>query len=357
MRTIGLDDIDDLALGATLLGTGGGGDPYIAKLMVKQAIEQYGPIRVVSPAELPPDGLVLTTAVIGAPTVILEKIPSGFEFMKSVRAMAQYLGKDPVALMPIEVGGMNTLIPLATAAEMGLPVIDADSMRRAFPQIEMTVFTLAGLKAAPMCVADEKGNACIYEATTNQLAEDLARGAVMRLGMANAISCYALTVAQINEHGIHGSMSYCTDLGAHMAAVQRGEPDAMARFLEFADARVVFTGKITDIERRTTQGFARGTVVLEHVHEAGRIMRIEIQNENLVAFDGDECVVMVPDLISLIDHETAKPVLTEALAYGQRLDVIAMPCAPEWHQPGMLDVVGPRAFGYDLDYVPLGGAR
>ena len=26
-----------------------------------------------------------------------------------------------------------------------------------------------------------------------------------------------------------------------------------------------------------------------------------------------------------------------------------MPCAQEWHQPGMLDVVGPRAFGYDLD--------
>ncbi|MEX1295145.1 MAG: DUF917 domain-containing protein [Candidatus Limnocylindrales bacterium] len=357
MRTIGYEDIEDLALGATLLGTGGGGDPYIAKLMVKQAIEAHGPIKVVAPSELPPDGLVLTTAVIGAPTVILEKIPSGTEFRKSVDAMAQYLGAEPVALMPIEVGGMNTLIPLATAAEMGLPVIDADSMRRAFPQIEMTVFTLAGLKAAPMCVADEKGNVCIYEATTNQLAEDLARGAVMRLGMANAISCYALTAGQIDAHGIHGSMSYCTDLGKHMAAVQRGEDGAMERFLDFADARVVFTGKITDIERRTTQGFARGTVVLEHVHEPGRIMRIEIQNENLVAYDGDECVVMVPDLISLIDHETAKPVLTEQLAYGQRLDVIAMPCAPEWHQDGMLEVVGPRAFGYDLDYVPLGGAR
>lgn len=357
MRTIGFEDIDDLALGATLLGTGGGGDPYIAKLMVKQAIDEYGPIKVVSPQELPQDGLVLTTAVIGAPTVILEKIPSGEEFKKSVLAMAQYLGQDPVALMPIEVGGMNTLIPLVTAAELGLPVIDADSMRRAFPQIEMTVFTLAGLKAAPMCVADEKGNVCIYEATNNALAEDLARGAVMRLGMANAISCYALTVGQIAEHGIQGSMSFCTDLGRHMAAVQTGQPDAMAKFLAFAEAQVVFTGKVTDIERRTTEGFARGTVVLEHVTDAGREMRIEIQNENLVAFDGDECVVMVPDLISLIDHETAKPVLTEALAYGQRLDVIAMPCAPEWHQEGMLDVVGPRAFGYDLDYVALGGAR
>ncbi len=75
MRTISYEDIDDLALGATLLGTGGGGDPYIAKLMVRQAIEDYGPIKVVAPEELPPDGLVLTTAVIGAPTVILEKIP------------------------------------------------------------------------------------------------------------------------------------------------------------------------------------------------------------------------------------------------------------------------------------------
>ena len=75
------------------------------------------------------------------------------------------------------------------------------------------------------------------------------------------------------------------------------------------------------------------------------------------SFADDVTMVMVPDLICLIDHETAKPVLTEALAYGQRLDIVAMPCAPEWHQPGMLDVVGPRAFGYDLDYVPLGGAR
>ena len=73
MRMIIDEDIDDMALGATLLGTGGGGDPYIAKLMVKQAIEKYGPIEVVEPAELPPDGLVMTSAVIGAPTVILER--------------------------------------------------------------------------------------------------------------------------------------------------------------------------------------------------------------------------------------------------------------------------------------------
>lgn len=356
MRTLDIDDIDDLALGATLLGTGGGGDPYIAKLMVKQAIADHGPVTIVDPSELPPDGLVLTAAVIGAPTVILEKIPAGTEFIGAVRAMARYLGKEPVALMPIEVGGMNTLIPLSIAGELGLPVIDADSMRRAFPQIEMTVFTLAGIKAAPLSIADEKGNLCVFEATTNQLAETLARGAVISLGLANAITCYPLTVEQINRHGIHGSMSYCTELGQRLAAVQRGERDAFARFLEFSRARLVFSGKVVDIDRRTTEGFARGTVVLEHVTEPNRVMRIEIQNENLVAFEGDRAVITVPDLICCLDHETAMPITTETLSYGQRLDVIGLPCAPEWHQPGMLDVVGPRAFGYDIDYVPFRGS-
>lgn len=357
MRTIGLDDIDDLALGATLLGTGGGGDAHIAKLMVKQAIKDHGPIRVMEPAELPADGLVVTAAIIGAPTVILEKIPSGKEFINSAKATAQYLGKEPVAIMPIEVGGMNTLIPLAIAGELGLPVIDADSMRRAFPQIEMTVFTLHGIKATPMSVADEKGNLCIFESTTNQVAEDLARGAVIRLGMANAISCYPMTVEQVHKYGIQGSMSYCTDLGRHLAAVQRGEQGAYDRFLDFAEARRLFTGKLIDLDRRTTSGFARGTVILEDLKNPNRHARIEIQNEYLVAYVDDVPVVSAPDLISLLDHETARPILTESLRYGQRLDLIGMPCAPEWDQPGMLDVVGPKAFGYDIEYTPFRGAQ
>jgi hypothetical protein len=357
LRTIGLDDIDDLALGATLLGTGGGGDAHIAKLMVKQAIVDHGPVRIMEPSELPPDGLVVTAAIIGAPTVILEKIPSGKEFINALQATAQYLGKEPVAVMPIEVGGMNTLIPLAIANELGLPVIDADSMRRAFPQIEMTVFTLHGIPAAPLAVADEKGNLCIFESVTNQIAEDLARGAVIRLGMANAISCYPMTVEQVHKYGIQGSMSYCTDLGKHLAAVQRGEQGAYDRFLTFAEAGRLFTGKLIDLDRRTTSGFARGTVILEDLKDRNRHARIEIQNEYLVAYVDDMPLVTAPDLISLLDHETARPILTESLRYGQRLDLIAMPCAPEWHQPGMLDVVGPKAFGYDIEYKPFRGAQ
>lgn len=353
MRPFTVDQVDDLALGATLLGTGGGGDPYVARLMLRQAIRTYGDVEVVDPSELPDDGLVMTTAVVGAPTVLLEKIPAGTEFVKSVEALSSYLGRDPVAVMPIEVGGLNTLLPLAVATEMGLPVVDADGMRRAFPQIEMTVFTLAGIKCSPMSVADEKGNLCVFETNTNQLGETLVRGAVMSLTLANAFSSYSMTVAEVAEHAIAGSVTYCTELGARLSAVQRGEEGAYDRFLEFAEATVIFSGVITDVHRETSQGFARGMVTIDARDGSDRTMKIAIQNEFLVAWENDRPVVTVPDLICILDAETATPITTETLRYGQRVNVVAMPCAPEWHRDGMLEVVGPKAFGYDLDYIRI----
>ena len=38
MRKIGIQQIEDIALGASLLGAGGGGDPYIGKLMAIGAV-------------------------------------------------------------------------------------------------------------------------------------------------------------------------------------------------------------------------------------------------------------------------------------------------------------------------------
>jgi len=357
VRELTIEDIDDLAAGATLLGTGGGGDPYVGKLLVKQAIADHGPAELVEPDDLPEEGRVLTTAIIGAPTVILEKIPAGTEFRAGIGALAAYLGEDPVALMSIEVGGVNTLVPIATAVELGLPIIDADGMRRAFPQIEMTVFTLHGLMAAPLSIADDKGNMCVFEATTNQKAEALARAAVVELGMATSISCYPMTVGDVRRAGIGGSITYCTEVGRRLAQIKQGAEGAWQELLDYTDAALVFSGKVIDIDRRTIEGFARGTVVLEHLEDATRTMRVEIQNENLIAFEEGKAVVTVPDLLCLLDYESADPMTTESLAYGQRLNVLAMPCAPEWHRDGMLELVGPRAFGYDIDYVDFRGHR
>ena len=236
---------------------------------------------------------------------------------------------------------------------MGLPVLNADGMRRAFPQIEMTVFTLAGIPAGPMSVADEKGNLCVFETTSNQMAETLARTAVIQLGLANAISCYPMTAGQIAEHAIADSMTYCRDVGMMLEAVQRNEEGAWERFLGETGSHRFFEGKVVDLDRRTTDGFARSTLVLHDLHGSGQVMRIEVQNENLIAYVDDVPTITTPNLICLLDHETYEPLTTEAIAYGNRCHVVGMPCAPEWQRDGVLDLVGPSAFGYDVDYVEM----
>lgn len=134
MREITADAIDDLATGAAILGTGGGGDPHVGKLMAQSAIAEHGPVALLDPADLPSDALVIPTAGMGAPTVLIEKLPSGSEPIAALRRVAAEFDRDVFATMPIECGGINSTIPFAVAAREGLPVVDADGMGRAFPE-------------------------------------------------------------------------------------------------------------------------------------------------------------------------------------------------------------------------------
>ena len=123
MNAIGIDDIEDLALGAVVLGAGGGGDPHIAMLMLRQAIEKSGPVQVVHPDDLDPEAAVFPIAMVGAPTVVVEKFPSGAEFEIVLRELSDRVGTAPAAVVALESGGLNALFPLAVAAELGLPCV------------------------------------------------------------------------------------------------------------------------------------------------------------------------------------------------------------------------------------------
>nr|WP_309240158.1 DUF917 family protein [Actinomadura sp. J1-007] len=67
MREIGPDQLEDMARGAGILGTGGGGDPYIGRLLAQQAIREHGPVTVVDIDEVPADATVIAVSAMGAP--------------------------------------------------------------------------------------------------------------------------------------------------------------------------------------------------------------------------------------------------------------------------------------------------
>ena len=75
MRKIGISDIEDIALGAALLGAGGGGDPYVGKLVAIGAVQECGAVTLLDPDEVPDDALVVPIAMMGAPTVLADVSP------------------------------------------------------------------------------------------------------------------------------------------------------------------------------------------------------------------------------------------------------------------------------------------
>ena len=340
-----------LARGCAVLGAGGGGDTYLQLLQALQAIEDFGPVPLVDLDELADDSLIMPCGGVGAPTVGIEKIENGGEGERLRDQLEALTGRRVAALMAGEIGGGNGLAPVAWAARMGLPVADADGMGRAFPEVFQVTMHLAGISPTPAIMTDERGNLAVFQAVSGEWSERLQRAAAAEFGGMASSADYTLTAVQAREATVRNSVSLAIRIGEVVSSAHGSPVDAL--IAEVGGYRLI-TGKIVDVERRTTSGFVRGSVVIEGLAaDAGRLLRLELQNENLVALERGRVLASVPDLISVVDSETAEAIGTERISYGQRVTVIAFACDPVWRTARGVAVTGPRAFGYDFDYTPV----
>ncbi|WP_353940808.1 DUF917 domain-containing protein [Streptomyces sp. HUAS MG91] len=356
MREITLDNLDDIARGAGILGTGGGGDPYIGKLLAREAIRRHGPVRVVDIDEVPADATVVPISGMGAPTVLLERVPNGGEELAALRALEKHIGRPATHLAPIEIGGVNSMLPIACAAQAGLPIVDGDAMGRAFPEAQMVLPGLIGVTNSPMALADDKGNTIIVDAVDNHAAETIARAVCVERGCQISCADTVMRGDQLADGLVPATLTLAERLGAAVRTARSEHSDPVGAARAMLDGIPLLTGKVVDVSRRTEGGFARGRAVIEGItDDAGRTLELDFQNEHLLATRDGATVATTPDLICVLDSETGEPVTTEGLRYGLRVSVLAAPCDPRWTSPGGLALAGPRYFGYEVDYLPFGG--
>jgi len=150
---------------------------------------------------------------------------------------------------------------------------------------------------------------------------------------------------------IRGTVTTAISVGSAIRTAPEDPFDSLGEIIPLAR---LLTGKVTAVERRTEGGFVRGSAVIEGTGvDGGRSLTIEFQNENLVALENGEAIATVPDIITLLDSHTAQGIVTEHIRYGQRVVVAVFPAPEQWTSEAGLAVVGPRVFGYDVDYQPV----
>jgi uncharacterized protein len=353
LRTIYAEDLEDIAIGGAILGTGGGGDPYVGKLMAQEAIRKHGPVKLIDVEELSDDALVVPVCMMGAPTVMTEKLPQGEELMNAFRQLEKVLGRKIDAVLCGEAGGINSTTPFVVAAASGLPLVDGDGMGRAYPELQMETFTLHGVSATPMVLCDDKGNSLVLETVSNGWTERLARAATVEMGGSALLAFYPMSGEVAKKAVVRGTLSLCVNLGRTLRETRSAHVDPVAAITKMLGASVIFNGRVKDVDRRTIGGFARGSARFDGLEEwKGHSFRLDFQNEFLMAERDGDIICTTPDLITLLEAESGAPVTADSLRYGLRLVALAFPCNPQWQTPAGIALVGPRYFGYDTDYKP-----
>lgn len=385
-------DVNWIASGCYVLGTGGGGSPYSHMVRLREMLREGATVRVVSPDDLADNDQVCTGGSMGSPTVGIEKLP-GDEMLQAQQELAKVCDTPPTHMISIEIGGGNGLQSMIVGASnnMDLPAVDGDWMGRAYPtkwQTTPVVFNERTPVFAPMAMCDGNGNVLVMRKATSDLnVERITRAAVSQMGSSAGCAEAPVTGAETRRWAVEHTISQAWRIGRAIdLARHTNRIDNVADFIIDAcggkeAAKVLWKGKIVGVERTLRMGHVYGECIIEGAGATGDEnqsgaaqfvgrVKIPFKNENIGVLrvrdtDGEsvgsqetqeDVIALVPDLISVIDDQNGEAIGTPEYRYGLFVTVLGIAASDRWtRSERALSIGGPDAFGFShLKYEPLG---
>jgi hypothetical protein len=357
--------VTDLCMGATVLGTGGGGSPELGIALLEAAMDSGKVVRLTTVEECPDDGIVVMPAFVGsiAPgakddryaramreTILTEASP----LLVGLRLLESHIGKTALAVLPVEMGGLNTAVAGILGALAGIPFVDGDTIGRAKPELEMGSYTLHGFPLAPMALCDVWGNrALVVQTQSFKSAEQIARALAVVGGGTVTVRCPVNGTA-LRRMAIRGTVSRALAIGRALREARAAGRDPVAAIVEAAEGVRLFEGRVASLTWEDRGGFMWGEYTLEGTGpSAGHTLRVWLKNENEISWLDGKPYVMTPDLLCAVEAGTGKPFTNSALQQGLAMVVFGVPADPMWRTPEGLALAGPAHFDFDLPYRPM----
>lgn len=344
IKKINHNNLDALALGAALLGSGGGSNPAHGKALAYKAISEYGDINLISVEDLEPDALVIPVSFMGAPLVDSVKKPTGKEFGYIMPFIEKYYGCKASALLAAEIGGSNAFSPLLCAGMIGCSIIDGDTIGRAFPEVHMTSCGLFGISNLPSFLSSVAGDVVMINALGELSLEKLTRNITISFGSKAAIISDIMSGAEAKKVVIRNTYTRAIQLGDVIITARNHGLNPAEVLVQKRLAQVVVFGAINELNRTIDAGFVVGNFSIKANEE--KIVKVFFKNENLLVTCRDQVIVGTPDIIIPVERISGNPLTTEQLELGKEVALLVLDCDPLWKTEAGLKMVGLKVFGY-----------
>lgn len=351
MKTLTHQDLTDLVEGAAIFSAGGGGDSLVGLNIVEKLIEKRCPVRLIDPAEVSNDEIIVNFACVGATANVAYH---GDAAAKTLRALEDLLGKKAFAVIPLDLGGFSTLTAVDVAARCGLPVVDADGAGRAVSELYIQVYAMNNAASAPMVVADidAENIQCFKEKFDSRSAEQVSRALAAKLGQSVYVARPVLTGKRVRTLSVVNTLS----ASMRMGMLLRKAVDPVRAILTETNGSALFEGVVSNLERETRGGFTWTTLTMEGLRDsAGSMLQLKARNEFFAAFKNGKLVAAAPDIITAVSSETGKSVPAEKITEDSRLTVLVIPAPKQWRSRRGFELWREvmQLSGIHEDYVPI----
>lgn len=361
MKTLMIEDTLDILYGCTVLGTGGGGNLASGIQKIARDFKEGKRLKLAKLDEVPDEEIVASSYFVGAISPESKKndlkVVIDNEALYAFNVLEEYKKTKFFGIITTELGGGNTATAIDIAMNRDVPLIDADPAGRSVPGVQHSSFYIENVPIAPLSIVNKFGDVIILEHVVDDFrAEELIRSIAAESGNSVGVTSQAITGKLLKKATIPETISLAQKIGYALRNSETKRTDPVYEMLKAGEGTLLFEGIVAEDtiwndENAYTVGEFRinGTGTRFNGHR----YRVWFKNENIVSWLDDKPDVTVPDLISVVLRRTGEPISNPNLKADMDVAVLGFRSPAEWRKKKALEIFTPRAFGFDIPYVPI----
>lgn len=362
LRTLQLQEAEDILYGACIYGTGGGGSLSEGLEIIKNIYRNGKEIKLIALEDVKDHWLVASPYYVGSVAPPSDEIVQKLKGLKPVkenvstiatRILQKNLREEIKCICATELGG-NTAWAMEVAASLDIPLVDADPAGRAVPDLAQTTFNIFDVSIAPFALANRYGDTLVVEtAASHDRAEAIARTFATISGNYSGICDHPVKGEKFRTSVIEGTISKAQAVGRAMRLANEDGVNPIETITLAGDGKILFKGTVSEASWEDVGGFIEGIINIKSDNLKNE-MSVWFRNENMTARIADKIVSIIPELIIILDYQTGKPLLNPSCKAGMEVAVLSFPAPTIWETDKGLSIFGPEYIGMEKkDYLNL----